>query len=177
MTSCLSPQSIILYASYFLPQSVILYASCFSSLFIIFRFQLQAVAAVSLPDLPFNELKEASQNLEITAGPSESFSIQLEAEPDSSGKLELSADSNLRVSLKKVWETDELVFTVFLTNQSQNNTPISDVTSIFEPPSNLLATFDAGSSNKLHDAGIESSKTVSMSYDLLCGIQMSAPIL
>lgn len=92
--------------------------------------------------------------LELKGIPSISLPEDLVHFPHSSEAVELSCDNNLRVTLRKVWKPNELVLVVFLTNQNQVNAPIHDVTSVFEPPSNLISSFDSLPSNKLQDEKI-----------------------
>ena len=75
--------------------------------------------------------------------------------------VELCSDSNLRVTLRKVWKPDELVLVVFLTNQNQAGAIIRDVISVLEPPSNLTGSFDSSLTNKLQDDLIGSHEWVS----------------
>ena len=101
------------------------------------------------------EITEQIHRLELTGTPSASLPEDLVNFPHSPEALELCFDSNLRVTLQKVWKPLELVLVLYLTNQNQANAPILDVSSVFEPPSNLIASFDSSTSNKLQDDTIE----------------------
>lgn len=100
------------------------------------------------------EIAERIHRLELTGNPSASLPEELVNFPHSPEAVELCFDSNLRVTLQKVWKPLELVLVIYLTNQNQANAPIHDVNSVLEPPSNLIASFDSSTSNKLQDESI-----------------------
>ncbi|XP_078360431.1 uncharacterized protein LOC144644775 isoform X2 [Oculina patagonica] len=97
------------------------------------------------------DITEQIHRLELTGTPSASLPEDLVNFPHSPEALELCFDSNLRVTLQKVWKPLELVLVLYLTNQNQANAPISDVISMLEPPSNLIGSFDSSTSNRLQD--------------------------
>lgn len=97
------------------------------------------------------DITEQIHRLELTGTPSASLPEDLVNFPHSPDALELCFDSNLRVTLQKVWKPLELVLVLYLTNQNQANAPISDVISVLEPPSNLIGSFDSSTSNRLQD--------------------------
>ena len=134
------------------------FAHLFLILFLSFH-PPQVKTEVSLLD---SEITETPHNVAITSDSLMTLPSGLETSPHSRETIELCSDSNLRVSLQKVWKADELVLVVFLTNQSQNNAPLTDVTCVLETPSNLLASFDSGSNNRLQDNCIEPAMSVSM---------------
>jgi len=97
------------------------------------------------------EITDQLQSLELTGTPSASLPAELADFPHSSEAVELCCDSNLRVTLQKVWKPRELVLVLYLTNQNQAGAPIHDVISVLEPPSNLIGLFDFSSINNLQD--------------------------
>ncbi|KAK2565272.1 AP-4 complex subunit epsilon-1 [Acropora cervicornis] len=90
----------------------------------------------------------------LTGTPTASLSDDLVGFPHSQEALELCSDSNLRVTLQKVWKPGELVLVLYLTNQNQASASISDVISALEAPSNLIALFDSSAGNKLQNDNI-----------------------
>ena len=100
------------------------------------------------------EITDHLQCLELTGNPSASLPEDLADFPHSAEALELCYDSNLRVTLQKVWKPRQLVLIIYLANQNQASVAIHDVSSVLEPPSNLIGSFDSSSSNKLHDDSI-----------------------
>ena len=100
------------------------------------------------------EITERIHRLELTGTPSASLPEDLVDFPHSPEAVELCFDSSLRVTLQKVWKPLELVLVLYLTNQNQANAPIHDVSSVLEPPSNLIACFDSLASNKIQDESI-----------------------
>ena len=100
------------------------------------------------------EIADQIQCLELTGTPTASLPEDLAEFPNSSEAVELCCDSNLRVTLQKVWKPSELVLVLYLTNQNQASVSIRDVSSVLEPPSNLIGSFDSSSSNKLQDDSI-----------------------
>lgn len=97
------------------------------------------------------EITERIHQLELTGPPSASLPEDLVHFPHSPEAVELCFDSNLRVTFQKVFKPLELVLVLYLTNQNQANAPIHDVSSVLEPPSNLIASFDSSTSNTLQD--------------------------
>lgn len=116
----------------------------------------------------------------------------LQEYPCAPEKIELCCDANLRVVLQKVYKPDELVLVVFLTNQSQGNLPITNLVTVFEPPSNLKASFDSTNDNRFVDAELGPLSSVSklfkavvivvlimlidLKYDLFNGISFKIPV-
>ncbi|XP_015753041.1 PREDICTED: AP-4 complex subunit epsilon-1-like [Acropora digitifera] len=90
----------------------------------------------------------------LTGTPTASLSDDLVDFPHSHEALELCSDSNVRVTLQKVWKPGELVLVLYLTNQNQASASISDVISALEAPSNLIALFDSTAGNKLQNDNI-----------------------
>ena len=88
---------------------------------------------------------------ELTGTTSASLPDDLAHFPHSPEAFELCSDSNLRLTLQKVWKPQELELVLYLTNQNQSNASISDVCSTLDPPSNLVALFDCSSENKLQN--------------------------
>ncbi|XP_068743856.1 uncharacterized protein [Montipora capricornis] len=86
---------------------------------------------------------------ELTGTTSASLPDDLAHFPHSPEAFELCSDSNLRVTLQKVWKPQELELVLYLTNQNQSNASISDVCSTLDPPSNLVALFNCSSENNL----------------------------
>ena len=117
------------------------------------------------------EITERIHQLELTGPPSASLPEDLVNFPHSAEAVELCFDSNLRVTLQKVFKPLELVFVLYLTNQNQANASIHDVSSVLEPPSNLIASFDSSTSNKLQDESIGPLEWVRISC--LCSISNS----
>ena len=97
------------------------------------------------------EITERIHQLELTGPSSASLPEDLVHFTHSPEAVELCFDSNLRVTLQKVFKPLELVLVLYLTNQNQANAPIHDVSSVLEPPSNLIASFDSSTNNKLQD--------------------------
>lgn len=102
-----------------------------------------------------SEITDQIHRLELTGTPSASLPEDLVDFPHSPEATELCCDSNLRVTLQKVWTPHELVLVFFLTNQNQASAPICDVSSVLEPPSNLIALFGSSPTNKFQDDSIE----------------------
>lgn len=92
--------------------------------------------------------------LELKGTPSASLPGDLINFPHSAEVFELCFDSNLRVTLQKVWKPLELVLVLYFTNQNQANVPIHNVSSVLQPPSNLIGSFDSSSNSNLHDESI-----------------------
>ncbi|XP_022795045.1 AP-4 complex subunit epsilon-like [Stylophora pistillata] len=100
------------------------------------------------------EITEHLPRLELKGTPSASLPEDLINFPHSAEVVELCFDSNVRVTLQKVWKPLELVLVLYITNQNQANAPIHDVSSVLQPPSNLIGSFDSSSSSNLHDESI-----------------------
>ena len=111
-----------------------------------------------------DDISEQLHRLELTGTPSASLPEDLVNFSHSPEAVELCFDSNLRVTLQKVWKPLELVLVLYLTNQNQANVPIHDVSSVLEPPSNLIGSFDSSSSHKLQDETIGPLEWVRKSY-------------
>ena len=92
--------------------------------------------------------------MELKGTPSASLPGDLINFPHSAEVFELCFDSNLRVTLQKVWKPLELVLVLYFTNQNQANVPIHNVSSVLQPPSNLIGSFDSSSNSNLHDESI-----------------------
>lgn len=121
------------------------------------------------------DITERIHRLELTGTPSASLPEDLVDFPHSPEAVELCFDSNLRVTLQKVFKPLELVLVLYLTNQNQANAPIHDVSSVLEPPSNLIGSFDSSTSNKLQDESIGPLEWVGISS--LCSISNSVLFL
>lgn len=121
------------------------------------------------------EITERIHQLELTGPPSASLPEDLVHFPHSPEAGELCFDSNLRVTFQKVFKPLELVLVLYLTNQNQANAPIHDVSSVLEPPSNLIASFDSSTSNTLQDECIGPLEWVRISS--LCSISNSLLVL
>lgn len=101
---------------------------------------------------------------------------ELQQYPCVEDKIELCSDANLRVFLQKVYKPDELVLVLFLTNQSQGNSSITDIVTSLEPPSNLRAMFDSTNDNRFVDAELEPLSSVSNLLNKKCNVGLNITI-
>ncbi|XP_001641922.2 AP-4 complex subunit epsilon-1 isoform X2 [Nematostella vectensis] len=120
----------------------------------------------SEPSLLDTEMSDRLQTLTVSAASASSGTIpdSLREFPHTRDAQELCCDSNLRVTVHKVYKPHELILLLCLTNQGQSK--VTDIVSILEPPSNLHAVLESKAENRICDAVLETLDSVSHTITL-----------
>ena len=121
------------------------------------RFCFQEEQTASILD---SDIAEEMQTIEISEVTVLSLPKELSEFPHTPELVELCSDSNLRIALRKVWKPSELLLVLVFTNQSQNSSRISDLCCGLQAPSNLRASCESATENKICIESIEPLQSV-----------------